>query len=200
MHILETKYSKQKHLLSQKVQFCDANTAAKICSLFSVCRKKKKHREHRRRREEKDEVEVKEPRERRHREDGEHRERRRREKEESLVSRLDGARSREDVDIKPVLPSPSDETEGVGRVEHRRRRRREDIPLESTLPAVEPEEKEKRRKKKVSRNVSEQTVQLMNGQSIPETEVDAGLFQSLMDMGRVKLRRNGERRRSTKVR
>lgn len=145
-------------------------------------------------------MEGKEPRERRHREDGEHRERRRREKE-SLVSRLDGTRSREDRDIQPVLPAPSDETEGVGRVEHRRRRRREDIPLESTLPAsVEPEEKEKRRKKKVSRNVSEQTVQLMNGQSIPETEVDAGLFQSLMDMGRVKLRRNGERRRSTKVR
>ena len=176
------------------------NYCLKIFSLFSVCRKKKKHREHRRRREEKDEVEGKEPRERRHREDGEHRERRRREKE-SLVSRLDGTRSREDRDIQPVLPAPSDETEGVGRVEHRRRRRREDIPLESTLPAsVEPEEKEKRRKKKVSRNVSEQTVQLMNGQSIPETEVDAGLFQSLMDMGRVKLRRNGERRRSTKVR
>jgi hypothetical protein len=59
---------------------------------------------------------------------------------------------------------------------------------------------ERRRKKKVVRNVSEQTVQLMDGQSVPETQVDGALFESLMDMGRVNLRRNADRRRSKKIR
>ena len=92
------------------------------------------------------------------------------------------------------------------RPEQRRRRRREEAVGSPDGDCVSPppppveEERERRRSKKTSRNVSEQTVQLMNGQSIPETEVDAGLFKSLMDMGRGKIRRNGERRRSTKVR
>ena len=110
--------------------------------------------------------------------------------------RTEGAASRGEGDI-----TKTENTDGVIRVEQRRRRRRENIiSVDPTSPEPEPELKDPRRKKKVSRNVSEQTVQLSNGQSIPENEVDAGLFQSLMDMGRVKLRRNGERRRSTKVR
>eukprot|EP00088_Acartia_fossae_P046379 TRINITY_DN50064_c0_g1_i1.p1 TRINITY_DN50064_c0_g1~~TRINITY_DN50064_c0_g1_i1.p1 ORF type:complete len:140 (-),score=45.56 TRINITY_DN50064_c0_g1_i1:144-563(-) len=105
-----------------------------------------------------------------------------------------------------------DEPDSLARPEHRRRRRREER-REEVLTSPDqvishqdldrrrhPEGEERRRKKKASRNVSEQTVQLMNGQSIPENEVDASLFQSLMDMGRTKIRRNGDRRRSTKVR
>ena len=97
-------------------------------------------------------------------------------------------------------------SEGSGVSVHRHRRRREELPdpedPAAAAVAADPLSQEKvlRRKKKVTRNVSEQTVQLSNGQSIPENEVDAGLFKSLMDMGRSNIRRNGERRRSTKVR
>jgi len=86
------------------------------------------------------------------------------------------------------------------KADQRRRRRREEVLSLDPVAQTDPIDTVVRRKKKVSRNVSEQTVLLSNGQSIPETEVDAGLFQSLMDMGRTTIRRNGERRRSTKVR
>merc|ERR1712025_866972 len=53
-------------------------------------------------------------------------------------------------------------------------------------------------------NVSELEVVLDDGQRVPESKVDAGLFESLMstaaDMGMGTLRRNKERRRSTKHR
>ena len=162
------------------------------------------HREHRRREDgEHREHRRREGGEHRRREDGEireHRERRRREKaeqREGATSRGEGASSRLEgepgMDEEDVLQV--DSTRSGLRVEHRRRRRREE-----EAPTSPPPPAEERRRKKMSRNVSEQQVQLMNGVSIPETEVEAGLFQSLMDMGRVKLRRNGERRRSTKVR
>merc|ERR1740128_187984 len=136
-------------------------------------RKKKKHREHRRRR-------------------GEH----------ALEARLAETSGRREGELSPDPTDPSEQ--GAVRPEQRRRRRREEAVVSPEADCVSPppfeEERERRRSKKTSRNVSEQTVQLMNGQSIPETEVDAGLFKSLMDMGRGKIRRNGERRRSTKVR
>lgn len=40
------------------------------------------------------------------------------------------------------------------------------------------EERRVRHKKKVTRNVAEPTVQLMDGQSVPEKEMDAGLLNA----------------------
>merc|ERR1719153_422618 len=64
---------------------------------------------------------------------------------------------------------------------------------------------ERRRSLKApTRNVSEQTVVLDSGARLPESQVDAGLMGALMstaaDMGMGTLRRNKERRRSTKHR
>ena len=119
-----------------------------------------------------------------------------------MEARLAETSGRREGELSPDPTDPSEQ--GAVRPEQRRRRRREEAVVSPEADCVSPppveEERERRRSKKTSRNVSEQTVQLMNGQSIPETEVDAGLFKSLMDMGRGKIRRNGERRRSTKVR
>merc|ERR1719187_65191 len=89
--------------------------------------------------------------------------------------------------------------------QHRTRRRREEVPVVSPEPADEAEVKlerrerrEKRREHRPRPNVGEQTVQLADGKVVPENEVDAGLFESLMDMGT--LRRNKGGRRSTKHR
>merc|ERR1719153_618892 len=62
---------------------------------------------------------------------------------------------------------------------------------------------ERRRSVKApTRNVSEQTVVLDSGARLPESQVDAGLMGALMstaaDMGMGTLRRNKERRRSSK--
>ena len=99
-----------------------------------------------------------------------------------------------------------------------RRRKRNEERNEATSPtddsrvaqttATEEEKREQRERRRRSQksrpNVSEQNVQLADGQRVPESEVDAGLFESLMstaaDMGMGTLRRNKERRRSTKLR
>jgi len=99
----------------------------------------------------------------------------------------------------------------------RRRKRHEEnketLSLENEIssaqvPLTEEDKRElrerRRRSQKSRPNISEQNVQLVNGQRVPESEMDAGLFESLMstaaDMGMGTLRRNKERRRSTKLR
>ena len=64
------------------------------------------------------------------------------------------------------------------------------------------EQRERRRRSQKSRsaNITEQSVQLADGQRVAESEVDAGLFESLMGMGMNTLRRDKGRRRSTKTR
>ena len=82
------------------------------------------------------------------------------------------------------------------------------VSMVPQIPATEEDKRElrerRRRSQKSRPNVSEQNVQLADGQRVPESEVDAGLFESLMstaaDMGMGTLRRNKERRRSTKLR
>ena len=49
-------------------------------------------------------------------------------------------------------------------------------------------------------NITEQSVTLDNGQRVAESEVDQGLFESLMGMGMGTLRRNKKSRNSTKNR
>lgn len=82
----------------------------------------------------------------------------------------------------------------------------------SEEPVTDPEEgrrlkRETRRRSQKSQmrpNVTEQDVVLADGQRVAESEVDSGLFESLMstaaDLGMGTLRRNKERRRSTKLR
>merc|ERR1712130_745555 len=65
-------------------------------------------------------------------------------------------------------------------------------------------ERRRSQKSQMRANVSEQSVVLDSGARVPESEVDAGLMGALMstaaDMGMGTLRRNKERRRSTKHR
>jgi len=130
--------------------------------------------------------------------------------EEKLVRRR---RRREEIPLSPTM-SP-DENISIEESLVRRSRRQEErseamYPTDDTRTAQKSEEekreqKERRRRSQKSRpNVTEQNVQLADGQRVPESEVDAGLFESLMstaaDMGMGTLRRNKERRRSTKLR
>ena len=95
----------------------------------------------------------------------------------------------------------------------RRRRRKEESRAEAESGAAErPEEerraeaRERRRRSQKSRsaNITEQSVQLADGQRVAESEMDAGLFESLMstaaDLGVGTLRRSKGSRRSTKTR
>ena len=96
----------------------------------------------------------------------------------------------------------------------RRRRRKEESRAEAESGAAgeRPEEerraeaRERRRRSQKSRsaNISEQSVQLADGQRVAESEMDAGLFESLMstaaDLGVGTLRRSKGSRRSTKTR
>ena len=61
-------------------------------------------------------------------------------------------------------------------------------------------ERRRRSQKSRSANITEQSVTLADGQRVPESEVDAGLFESLMGMGMGTIRRGKDRRRSTKSR
>jgi len=127
--------------------------------------------------------------------------------EEKVVRRR---RRREEEPLSPT--SPPDESAAILEKMTRRRRRNEVAsPTDESRVAEIPTEEEKRehrerrrRSQKSRPNVSEQNVQLADGQRVPESEVDAGLFESLMstaaDMGMGTLRRNKERRRSTKLR
>merc|ERR1712154_704442 len=107
------------------------------------------------------------------------------------------------------MGSPPEES--VDKMQRRRRRNEVASPSGELRVADIPTEEEKRehrerrrRSQKSRPNVTEQNVQLVDGQRVPESEVDAGLFESLMstaaDMGMGTLRRNKERRRSTKLR
>jgi len=128
--------------------------------------------------------------------------------EEKVVRRR---RRREEQPLSPTLPP--DESAAILEKMARRRKRNEaaspttDDAMVAEIPTEEEkrEQRERRRRSQKSRpNVSEQNVQLADGQRVPESEVDAGLFESLMstaaDMGMGTLRRNKERRRSTKLR
>merc|ERR1711892_507771 len=128
--------------------------------------------------------------------------------EEKVVRRR---RRREEQPLSPTLPP--DESAAILEKMARRRKRNEaaspttDDAMVAEIPTEEEkrEQRERRRRAQKSRpNVSEQNVQLADGQRVPESEVDAGLFESLMstaaDMGMGTLRRNKERRRSTKLR
>jgi len=127
--------------------------------------------------------------------------------EEKVVRRR---KRREEEILSPTLP-PEESTAMLEKMTRRRRRNEVASPSDelrvSEIPTEEEkrEHRERRRRSQKSRpNVSEQNVQLADGQRVPESEVDAGLFESLMntaaDMGMGTLRRNKERRRSTKLR
>eukprot|EP00090_Calanus_glacialis_P046943 TRINITY_DN9471_c0_g1_i2.p1 TRINITY_DN9471_c0_g1~~TRINITY_DN9471_c0_g1_i2.p1 ORF type:complete len:1990 (-),score=532.71 TRINITY_DN9471_c0_g1_i2:402-6158(-) len=132
--------------------------------------------------------------------------------EEKVVRRR---RRREEQPLSPPLP-PDESTVLLEKMARRRKRNEERIEAASPtddsmvaqIPATEEEKREQRERRRRSQksrpNVSEQNVQLADGQRVPESEVDAGLFESLMstaaDMGMGTLRRNKERRRSTKLR
>ena len=127
--------------------------------------------------------------------------------EEKVVRRR---RRKEEEILSPTLP-PDESTAMLEKMTRRRRRNEVASPSDelrvSEIPTEEEkrEHRERRRRSQKSRpNVSEQNVQLADGQRVPESEVDAGLFESLMntaaDMGMGTLRRNKERRRSTKLR
>jgi len=73
----------------------------------------------------------------------------------------------------------------------------DDADLQAKMERRERREKHRERHRHKN-SVVEQTVQLADGKVVPETEVDAGLFESLIDMGT--LRRNKQGRRSTKHR
>ena len=104
---------------------------------------------------------------------------------------------------------------------HRHRRKAAAEPDERTIEAAEDraaedprveeerraEARERRRRSQKSRsaavmspNITEQSVTLADGQRVPESEVDQGLFESLMGMGMGTLRRNKKGRASTKNR
>ena len=96
----------------------------------------------------------------------------------------------------------------------RRRKRKEESRAEAEAgPEAEraedekrAEARERRRRSQKSRsaNITEQSVQLADGQRVAESEMDAGLFESLMstaaDLGVGTLRRSKGSRRSTKTR
>merc|ERR1719427_497590 len=120
-------------------------------------------------------------------------------------------------DEQPLSPEPANESAILLEKMTRRRKRHEerseaksptDDSIGAQIPTTEEEKREqrdrRRRSQKSRPNVSEQNVHLADGQTVPESEVDAGLFESLMntaaDMGMGTLRRNKERRRSTKLR
>ena len=69
---------------------------------------------------------------------------------------------------------------------------------------AEARERRRRSQKSRSANITEQSVQLADGQRVAESAMDAGLFESLMntaaDMGVGTLRRSKGSRRSTKTR
>jgi len=130
----------------------------------------------------------------------------------SLEEKVVRRRRREE---KP-MPAPEEDESAILLEKMARRRKRNEERNEAAsptddsrvAPATEEDKRElrerRRRSQKSRPNVSEQNVQLADGQIMPESEVDAGLFESLMstaaDMGMGTLRRNKERRRSTKLR
>lgn len=198
-------------------------TQLRIADGETLHRKKKKHRtreeierrEHHRRRKEAREVnenevvsgvlEVRRPRQHpkpgeetedmsrvedttseRRREHGQHRRRRTKEEGSAAVSEegVDGHHRRR----RPKEEGTGDASEkGV-----------DDDDLQAKMERREKREKHRERHRQKTSVVGEQTVQLADGKVVPETEVDAGLFESLMDMGT--LRRNKQGRRSTKHR
>merc|ERR1712038_1206958 len=145
----------------------------------------------------------------RHRDEGERREHRRRERKEPREETADKTDPpKEEDQTSNNVTEPPAQIEGKREHrEHRTRRHRGEDHAPSKPSTEDPEaqakqeqreRREKRREHRPRPNVGEQTVQLADGKIVPETEVDAGLFESLMDMGT--LRRNKERRRSTKHR
>ena len=87
---------------------------------------------------------------------------------------------------------------GTGTVEDRELRPEEDV--QTAQERAEARERRRRSAKSRSANITEQSVCLADGQRVAESEVDAGLFESLMGMGMGTIRRNKDRRRSTKTR
>merc|ERR1719266_1462416 len=103
--------------------------------------------------------------------------------EEKVVRRR---KRREEEILSPTLP-PEESTAMLEKMTRRRRRNEVASPWDelrvSEIPTEEEkrEHRERRRRSQKSRpNVSEQNVQLADGQRVPESEVDAGLFESLM--------------------
>ena len=124
-------------------------------------------------------------------------------------------RRRRPEELPAVSPEADLAEQLASKAEQRRRRRPAEEEVGQGLDREEPgrgEQEQERprrhhRRSRPSPNITEQQVQLADGQTVPESTLEAGsggLFESLMstaaDMGMGTLRRNKERRRSTKQR